>query len=109
MTHKMRQKKGEKIMERGQARVQALRNMMRSDCDYQEMLREYILLEERISGLSSVLSDEIQDVIWGMLCLSSDMNMQMVHIICSRFSLWDSILETYGEANERCTDMTSRA
>ena len=61
--------------------------MARRDPKYQELDRRYGEYENALQELSRGLSDDDQDILWGFVCTSDDMNWRMLELICQRFPI----------------------
>lgn len=70
--------------------VRKLRNafqLARQDPQYSKMVSEYLVLEQQLGELTRDMTDEEQDVVWGFVCLSDDMNWRMIEILCEEYGI----------------------
>lgn len=70
--------------------VRKLRNafqLARQDPQYSKMVSEYLVLEQQLGELTRDMTDEEQDVVWGVVCLPDDMNWRMIEIFCEKYGI----------------------
>ena len=61
--------------------------MARMDAQYAAMSEEYRKFEEAFGKLISKMTDEEQDIAWGFVCTSDEMNWRMMELICQWFDI----------------------
>lgn len=66
-------------------KIHKLFDMARKDPRYAELTREYLAYEAAFNELSRDMSEEDQNILWGFVCTSDDMNWRMLEMICERF------------------------
>lgn len=68
-------------------KIHKLFDMAREDPKYAALYREYLSYETAFSNLSRDMPEEDQNILWGFICTSDDMNWRMLEMICERFPI----------------------
>lgn len=68
-------------------KILSLFALAKQDAKYARMNEELGRLEDLFDKLVAKLSDEEQDIIWGFVCLSEEMNWYMLRLLCDRFDI----------------------
>ena len=65
--------------------IEKLFAMARRDPKYAVLSREYRAYEAVFSEFCRELPEKDQNILWGFICVSEDMNWRMLEIICEKF------------------------
>jgi len=68
-------------------RLRALFAMAKKDTIYSEMCIKYQKLESDLERITQRLSSEEEDLVWAFVCLSDDMNLRIIEILCEKYEI----------------------
>ena len=68
-------------------KIQSLFTMARKTHGYEALCKEFSAREKKFEELVSRLTEEEQDIIWGYVCLSEDMNWYLLEMICDKYDI----------------------
>ena len=68
-------------------KLRALFDLVRKDPIYSEMSKKYQKLESDLERITQRLSSEEEDLVWEFVCLSDDMNLRIIEILCEKYEI----------------------
>lgn len=68
-------------------KVRMLFKVARDDPQYAALAKQYKRLEAAFGDLTGNMTDEEQDIAWGFVCVSDQMNWRMLELICERLGI----------------------
>ena len=68
-------------------RLRALFDLVRKDTIYSEMSKQYQKLESDFERIMQRLPSEEEDLAWEFVCLSDDINLRIIEILCEKFEI----------------------
>ena len=67
--------------------IMAIFEYAKMDPKYAQMNGTYGVLEDLFDKCVAKLLKEDQDIIWGFLCLSEEMNWRILELLCERYNI----------------------
>lgn len=68
-------------------RLRALFDLVRKDTIYSEMSKQYQKLESDFERIMQRLPSEEEDLVWEFVCLSDDMNLRIIEVLCEKYEI----------------------
>lgn len=68
-------------------KIQKLFKMVGSDAEYRMLAVKYEQLESAFGELMQKLTIEEQNIAWGFVCVSEDMNWRMLEWLCEQYQI----------------------
>lgn len=87
MTQKLRQNERRNNSIVDIKELQALFGMARGDRYYSQMITQYQKLESEVDQIIRQLTETEQNVIWKFICISDEMNLRVIELLCDKYDL----------------------